>query len=359
MTALRRARGPGLVLLSAALAVSVLPGQVTERADAAALRAGLSAGESAEIAWASYRIATGARAEFVPELRRVLAGLVREPVATERHAEQRYLVMTVFDALIRTGATLSTTELLPWRTRMPTAVLILAARDAETHAGLLLSFVENRRMDPCRLAATNLLLTGMPAMLMPQLLADAEVDLTVHVTSPGEFVSCWSSGSGRGCGRGRRLPGFPPVVSYRLQVRAGETFADGPEPVGWSRVEHTRASYGVVSSVVSLEERDYAWRCLYRLAEREVGTARLRGTVHESVEWRDEAGLRATVVEIEAGMRAEYGELRAELARRQLCSSRAARLRIGLRLEDERPKADREVALPTPAELRRGGEGRR
>ena len=239
---------------------------------------------------------------------------------------------------------------MPWLSRRPHEAIVLASRSPAVHAGLLLGVVERRQPSVHWLAACNLLLGASPGMLVPELLELAEVRLTIDVTSPGSGFWSSSHASGRGCGSGRRLDGFPPVVWYELRVaRTANCIADGPQPVSFVRTERTEATYGVGGGMHHVDCVDYALRSLGRLAEQSERELGLRSSVQRSVEWAGADALRATVAGLEQRLAGEWSLLRGELATRALVSpevARCTRLRIVREVNDRRDEADRAEPLP-------------
>ncbi|MCU0866360.1 MAG: hypothetical protein MUC36_21460 [Planctomycetes bacterium] len=324
--------------------------------DVAALRAKLAASEVATVAWAAHDIGRLGCKELGPELRAVLARCAADDAESKAADERRAMAVVVLDTLIRTGATLSAPELAPWLARRPHEAIVLASRSPVAHAGLLLGVVERRQPSVHWLAACNLLLAASPGMLVPELIGLAEVRLTIDVTSPGTEFWSDAHGTGWGCGSGRRLDGFPPVVWYELQVaRTANCIADGPLPISFERIEPTAASYGVGGGMHEVDCVDYALRSLFRLAERGERERGLRSSLQRTVEWGGAEALRATVAGLEQRLAGEWSLLLGELAERALVSpevARGNRLRIVREVNDRRGEADRAEPLPELAPRR-------
>lgn len=316
----------------------------------AVLRAKLAAPEAATVAWGAYDAGRLDCRLLVPELRATLVRLAAVEPAAQGTREHHAVVAAVLDALIRTGASLPASELLPWLSRRPSEAIVLASRAPEQQAGLLLRVVESSRTQGHWIAACNLLLLASPDVLVPHLLTLAEVHLAIEVTSPDCFFSSHSATVGCGCGSGQRLAGFPPVVWYELHLgRSTTCFADGPQPVSYARCERTQATFGLGGCTTPVDRADYALRCLYRLAAREKPAHRLESRRQESVEWAGADALRAAVGTLEHDLAAEWSTLLGDLRGKGYVSPEVAgrtTLRIVREITDRRDEADRKEPLP-------------
>jgi len=318
----------------------------------------LSGQDVRRIAWAAHRTPDDAR--LGKPLRLALATVLEARSKDLPRGAWRCAAGAVLDAMIRTGATLSSKELAPWFDRRISEAIVLASRDVPRHAGLLLRVLDDRHRDAAWVAACNLLVRNQPSIAVPELTKRCRVELEVFVIEADSFHgSHWSSfGTGCGVSSPKRLEGWPPSVSYALLLGGGERhrFAPGPQHVRYARQKNSKVRFGRATNV-RVDRVDYAFRSLRSLAGGEQGdpegrkgvAPRLTSRVKENLVWHDAEQLRTAVVEVADGLRAEYRELLVRLARRKLVSPATARdavLPIDLELSDRRDAGNRAERLP-------------
>ena len=316
----------------------------------AKLRRQIMAKDSAKIAWAAYSAGKQRVRELAPDLRRVL-GTLEKRVQTD--PKVKFAARSVLDALVRIDAKVPAAELAPWMNRFDVMALILAGREPEHNAGLLLQIVEGYYWDKLWQAACNLLLTAVPAMVMPKLLDQASVTLNVVVVSDDEGWIAFMASCCCGGGSMQRPAGFPPTALYSLHAGTPDRsvlLADGPQAISYLRSERAGREFGIGSCSTTVDRPDYALRCLAALAGYGPQERPLQSVMSTEVEWSTVAALRETVAQETALIRAEYRELLEELARRKLLpKARAAHLTLSLRIEVEDERDDEDKSIPLPS----------
>jgi hypothetical protein len=346
----------------AALAQSALgQSEASRKADTSvdALREQLAAGNPRAVAWAAYRAGASGYKELAGDLRRVLVGLHEAGMAGPHDL---VVARAIMDSLVQVGAKLPAKELAPWALRFPKISLIAAVRDAERHAGLLLSVMQGKSSELPFIAAANALAAQAPLMAVPELLANIRVRLLVSIYSVGAARFA-TSGCGVSGGVSSvwlpRAEGFPPTVMYDLAygTDAGQLLADGAQAVSFLRIEYSAEALNMRCKVRSkVDYSDYSLRCLQQLAGVALG-GRVKPLYTAKLEWRDAETLRDDVAETRAQIDADFASMLDLLRKKRLISKKQAAERslpMTVVLEDHRKEADQEHPLPKIADRQSG-----
>lgn len=166
----------------------------------------LASSDSAQLAWGAELAARKGQAEYVPDLRRLLAW------TDDRVKEQ------ALDALIRLKAKVPSEELTPLPEVFRDQVIILAITNG--NRDILASLLaENPDHDATWVALNEgILAFGAGRTYWPKLLREWTIHVVIYVTDPGR-TAILGPGSGGGiCGDSiaQPRPGFPPRASYGL-----------------------------------------------------------------------------------------------------------------------------------------------
>ena len=324
-----------------------------------ALREQLAAGNPRAVAWAAYRAGKSGHKELAGDLRRSLADLREASMAGPHDLE---VARAILDALLQVGAKLPAKELAPWAKSFPNISLIAAVRDAERHAGLLLSVMQDEASELPFIAAANALAAQAPSMAVPELFANIRVRLLVSIYSVGAARFTRSRCGGSGGVSSVWLPrpeGFPPVVMYDLAygIERGQLLVDGAQSVSFLRIEYSSEALNMRCKVRStVDHSDYSLRCLQQLAGVALGD-RVKPLYTAKLEWRDAETLRDDVAETRAQIDADFASMLDLLRKKRLISKKQAEERtlpMTVVLEDRRKEADQEHPLPKIADRQPG-----
>lgn len=303
-----------------------------------------------EVAWGAYWTSHLRRAEFVPDLIRVLE---RPPTGAD--ADRQLVAFEALDALVRLDATVPPAVLRPYFQFCPVQVLLLWRQPAAGRDELLLSLLRDAEYDRW-FGLANLLLRTKPAGLAAALVK-APLSLHIMVTDAGvEGGIIGGTVGGVASNRPEPAAPHPPVPHYRFfwSGRGVSVLSTGPRTLYYERrvTPDWGARFGT-----SITGPTPAERAAYLAALAETTFAVPHSV---SIPWSGAQDLERRIRAAASTLRDEYDRVLGQLVDRGLLE-RAAALRlsdvIDVSMTDLR--SSRSVPLPAIAPLRRADGNRR
>lgn len=313
-----------------------------------ALRRALASQQPREVAWGAYRAQRWSLRDTIPELRTALTR-TGEPEDEAWVCAQLFLL----DALMVLEASLTPAEVRPHlysRCHAQAVVLALRVRDGREQG--LIDFVRDgsHSLDNMGwLACGSDLAQTRPDLLASVVLAQLEVELSIHVVSAGHEVSPRVGGRGGSVGHSTVKPprGFPPYPCLRLHLEAsvGATvLMPGPAPVFMTRTERTAETIHP-DVIVSLDRQAVLRDWLDRMAPGSSALLPIRRA--STITFSTEAGYRDEVAQLHRSVEADIRRAIQGLETAGLLAPESSvSVRVSTRVTIDDRRLDPEVPLP-------------
>jgi hypothetical protein len=239
--------------------------------------------------------------------------------------------MTAIDSIVRLDLDVPEETLTRMTDSNMDAVLILIARTRarvpDAYGRLIADLLGRKLDDEYWVALNGILLSKPPSGFAARLIEDWTIHTVVIVADPDRGAGFgFGSGGGVGCFGPSALPGFPPILAYRVHEspKPGDVLlAGGPHPVGYRREDPSSRAFG------SVDREQYRWDYLASLAGTDDSKAHLTwfGKLSQPrIWWKDDSAYRDDANELMQSIRLAIRSVKSQLIQRELLTSEESTL---------------------------------